>query len=325
MPRQPKVRRTGRSRGQREALAAGREVLRRTQGKGANKENDPPLPKTRQQASAKARPNTATLPASNFVIASLKKRLYAGNRRVKTLESRVSALKTENKELHTENKDLKQSIASLKDRLRKTDENLHILTWELNRCRADLEEHQNKARLAEFRLGEIRGTLRQTEEKHQRQVSLLQTEADRVVAQYMEELDKQRGDNSVLRKAIGKLKRQVQSIPVHLKRAVDADARRRARLGYGSLQDKAVYRPGVRRLVVLLKQYGCSQNHIGKLLKEIGGLLGVPLKHEMSRRTARRCILEAGVAATIQVGHMLANAAGACSFSLTMFILTFLI
>ncbi|KLO04071.1 hypothetical protein SCHPADRAFT_841053, partial [Schizopora paradoxa] len=82
-------------------------------------------------------------------------------------------------------------------------------------------------------------------------------------------------------------------------------------MGFGKLMDKGRYIPQARAITVELLRGGCSQRSIGRTVKRVGELLGVPLKHEMSRRTVRRCVIEAGVAATVQVGYMLAQATAA--------------
>ncbi|KAF8908731.1 hypothetical protein CPB85DRAFT_1174456, partial [Mucidula mucida] len=64
-----------------------------------------------------------------------------------------------------------------------------------------------------------------------------------------------------------------------------------------------VYTPEARKLARLMVCGGVSQANVGKLLKTIAGGLGIRVDRVMSRRTVRRAIHEAGIAAEVQMAY----------------------
>lgn len=73
------------------------------------------------------------------------------------------------------------------------------------------------------------------------------------------------------------------------------------------LKSKGVYTARSRALIRTLVTAGCSQKNVGSVIKSVGGLLGVNISGDISKRTVRRTIIEGGVASAIQVGYALAT------------------
>jgi hypothetical protein len=71
---------------------------------------------------------------------------------------------------------------------------------------------------------------------------------------------------------------------------------------------KGTYLVGIRKLIRALVKSGCSQEHVGPMIRMVGETIGVRVRGKLSRRTVSRCIREGGVAARIQLGYELAQA-----------------
>jgi hypothetical protein len=63
-------------------------------------------------------------------------------------------------------------------------------------------------------------------------------------------------------------------------------------------------------LALAFTRAGCTQSRIGGLLTWVGKVLGVKVKHSMSRRTVGCVITEGGIKVHIQLAHKLAHAKG---------------
>lgn len=78
------------------------------------------------------------------------------------------------------------------------------------------------------------------------------------------------------------------------------------------MKSKGTYTPESRALMRTLVASGCSQKHVGTVIKSVGSLLGIEIVDSVSKRSVRRSLIEGGVASTIQVG--LAIATSKCEY-----------
>lgn len=278
----------------------------------ADKENDPGYASgngdsTRSTASQPSRP-IKPLPKSaqaSAIIKKLTNQKYEKNRSIKNYKLQVAELQTKVADLEAENTSLKTVNATLASRLASASKSFQDLEEELRINKEKCSGVTYRLACAEQELFSLR---RNTVEK----VQAIQIEADRVIDQYAEELEKRRGRNAVLHREITRLKRRIARGPMQLQRAIIADRRQQAKQKKTSLRSKGIYTRVARSVAIILERSGCAQSRIGASLKEISRLLGVPLDFKMSRRTVRRCVIEAGVAASLQVGHMLSKAVCTC-------------
>ena len=59
---------------------------------------------------------------------------------------------------------------------------------------------------------------------------------------------------------------------------------------------------------------GMAEAKVGAALQEIGRSFGIRIKHKMSKCTVHRAILEAGVAADLQLAYEMAQTDSMCIF-----------
>lgn len=274
-----------------------------------NKENFPPGMQTEDRPK-KPLPQSAEDHAENHaqqsaIIKQLTNQKYEKNRTIKKFKTRVSELEGKVAVLEADNTRLTSINAALYLELAAATGSLEALQNELYSNQEELARTTHLLMSADQELFNLR---KETADK----ILALQGDADRVVDRYVEELEKRRGQSTVLHREIDRLKKRVARGPMQLQRAIIADRMKQARLKKNTLRSKGVYSQVSRSIAVVLERCGCAQRRIGEVLKEISRLLGVPLDFQMSRRTVRRCVLEVGVAATIQVGHMLSKAICKC-------------
>ena len=85
----------------------------------------------------------------------------------------------------------------------------------------------------------------------------------------------------------------------------DASSAKFLRRGHGG-----AYSNKARELAQSMTAAGCSREKVGKLIRLVGHTFGIEIKGIMSRRTVSRSILEAGVAAKIQMAYEIKNTEG---------------
>ncbi|KAI1788626.1 hypothetical protein LXA43DRAFT_894362, partial [Ganoderma leucocontextum] len=74
------------------------------------------------------------------------------------------------------------------------------------------------------------------------------------------------------------------------------------------LKTKGIYTPQARALARGLVFSGCSQKQVGHIVQMVGKTIGITVKGKMSAHTARRCVVEGGVASDIQLGYEITQA-----------------
>jgi hypothetical protein len=116
-------------------------------------------------------------------------------------------------------------------------------------------------------------------------------------------------DRTVLQKRLRRMKALKQS----LSRSQDA---KRTTLGVVKIRERGVYNKRIRQLARYMASTGMAEAKVGEALKEVGKVFGITVKECMSKRTVQRCILEAGVAADIQLAYEIGKAS---SMSLSLY------
>ncbi|KAH9915346.1 hypothetical protein B0H21DRAFT_703393, partial [Amylocystis lapponica] len=76
-----------------------------------------------------------------------------------------------------------------------------------------------------------------------------------------------------------------------------------------SLRHRGTFTPQARALARALVKSGCSQHTVATVIARVAHAMGASVKHNMSRRTVQRAILEGGVAAKVQLGHEMSHTA----------------
>ncbi|KZP17166.1 hypothetical protein FIBSPDRAFT_747504 [Athelia psychrophila] len=74
------------------------------------------------------------------------------------------------------------------------------------------------------------------------------------------------------------------------------------------LKKKGSYTPRARSLARTLISAGCAIKHVGRVIHAVCAAAGVPVKGNISGRTAARAVIEGGIAAKIQIGYDLGQA-----------------
>ena len=74
------------------------------------------------------------------------------------------------------------------------------------------------------------------------------------------------------------------------------------------LRRKGVIRREVREMTRILVKAGCGQEHVARIIRQLGASMGITVVGSMSRRSVGRTILEGGVMAELQLGYELKHA-----------------
>lgn len=80
------------------------------------------------------------------------------------------------------------------------------------------------------------------------------------------------------------------------------------------MTQRGIYTRQTRALARLMVSSGMAEAKVGAALQEIGRSFGIRIKHKMSKRTVHRAILEAGVAADLQLAYEMAQTDSMCIF-----------
>lgn len=75
-----------------------------------------------------------------------------------------------------------------------------------------------------------------------------------------------------------------------------------------SLRRKGVIRREVRQMARILVKAGCGQNHVSRVIQELGNRMGVNVIGRVSRRSVGRMLLEGGVSSELQLAYELKHA-----------------
>ena len=80
------------------------------------------------------------------------------------------------------------------------------------------------------------------------------------------------------------------------------------------MTQRGIYTRQTRALARLMVSSGMAEAKVGAALQEIGKSFGINIKHKMSKHTVQRAILEAGVAADLQLAYEMAQTDSTCRF-----------
>lgn len=106
-----------------------------------------------------------------------------------------------------------------------------------------------------------------------------------------------------------KLRKQVKRSPLVIARAIEKGQTEAARKGsIFRIMHKGIYTNKARAIARSLVKSGVSERKIGKVIQEIGGMMGKTIKDCMSQRTVQRVVQEGGVAANMQIVHEMSQA-----------------
>lgn len=93
-------------------------------------------------------------------------------------------------------------------------------------------------------------------------------------------------------------------------------ARAKRDLGTHHLLSKGVYKENTRSLIRILVKAGCSQEHVGKVIKAVLKTAGMAVDGDISRPTVARVIREGLIAAEVQLGYEMKQAGS--EFNITL-------
>lgn len=105
--------------------------------------------------------------------------------------------------------------------------------------------------------------------------------------------------SAILRQRTRKITSQLKSLKERMRKKRQSSEFRMTRRG--------IYTQQTRGLARLMVSSGMAEAKVGAALQEIGRSLGISIKHKMSKRTVQRAILEAGVAADLQLAYEMAK------------------
>ncbi|KAJ7829469.1 hypothetical protein B0H13DRAFT_1655732, partial [Mycena leptocephala] len=121
--------------------------------------------------------------------------------------------------------------------------------------------------------------------------------------------------SSASKTTIDDLRKKIKALRQRVRRSIRSFARRidRAKKQFSirRITDKGTYTVQARKLARIMVDSGCARGKVGPLMQRIGGVFGIYIGREMSRRTVSRAVEEGGVAAKMQIIYELSMNTGA--------------
>ncbi|KAF8952975.1 hypothetical protein BDZ97DRAFT_1744367, partial [Flammula alnicola] len=200
--------------------------------------------------------------------------------------------------LEEENAKLRQTIEDLKRQRHNERRRNARLAKAAEARKVDLKQARSEASRLRGALG-IMG----------KELEDIQEEADASMSRLKEkirQLEEARKDLTHRRVILWKRCRRLESSKRALKRR--RDEMRKNQPNKFKMKARGTFTPATRSLIRVMVASGTAEAKVGAALQEIGGVLGIEIPHNVSRRSAHRFVVEKGVAADIQLVYEILKA-----------------